>query len=86
MIFFDIKNQVHDANGVDDPNLWNWTMLNGVYYPTYKLEKDYVHRLIRNWMNINKLPKVSLEEIPANLFYDEMLDKRNFFMYLLDNI
>lgn len=36
--FSEIKNCVHDSSGIDEPNEWFWTKINGIYYPVKKIE------------------------------------------------
>lgn len=35
--FDNVKNKVHDASGVENPNLYYWQEVKGVYYPSKKI-------------------------------------------------
>ena len=86
-LFIDISNNVHDASGIDNPNLYYWCLINGVYYPEKKLTETDYHEEVINFIDKFNLPEYSLFEIPIELFNTrELIKYRKFFLNIYNNI
>jgi hypothetical protein len=81
-LFFDIKNEVHDASGIEIPSKWWWKKLDNVYYPNCIVSEEEYHNEVYDFIVDNNLPENSLDEIDLDYFIGDLLDKRNFFMDL----
>lgn len=62
-LFLDISNQVHDASGIEDPQMYWWANQFGVWYPQYLIEEDQFNEYARNFLDELDL-QCSLDEIP----------------------
>jgi hypothetical protein len=62
--FNEIKNEVHDSSGVEDPHMYWWTNLFGVWLPHHKIEELEFHEFVKEFLDFFKLPQMSLDEIP----------------------
>jgi len=85
-LFIDVKNKVHDASGVENPQNFYWGKsipTSDVYYPIREVEEDEVHEEIRDFMSISNLPTISLDEVELECFTKEQREKRDFFMSIL---
>lgn len=85
-LFFDIKNGVHDASGIEVPSKWWWKKSGNVYYPNCIISEEEYHNEVYNFIVDNGLPENSLDEIDLDYFIGGLLDKRNFFMDLFYQI
>lgn len=81
-LFFDIKNEIHDASGIETPSKWWWKKVGNVYYPNCLVSEEEYHNEVYNFIDNNRLPEGSLDEIDLDCFSGDLLDKRNFFMDL----
>jgi len=48
--------------------------------------EDYLHNEINDWINENNLPMMSLDEIPIELFNEEQLKKRDYYLNKFFNL
>lgn len=84
--FINIMNKVHDASGLDSPQLYYWERgsNNSCYYPTRKITSDELHEEIRTWMEDNNLPECSLDELTLEDLTPTQRIYRNFFLNIFD--
>ncbi len=67
LLFLEAQNLVHDASGLSDPNLYWWEIdRNGVCYPVSKITESELHAAIQMWIEHEKLPNLSLDELPIH--------------------
>lgn len=86
-LFIDIKKFVFDASGIENPNLYFWGNQSGtinVYYPIREVEYDDLNEIVRDFISVNNLPMLSLDEIDIELFNDKTILYRNFYLALYD--
>ena len=81
-LFFDVKNEIHDASGIGTPSKWWWKKVGNVYYPDCLISEEEYHTEVYDFIVDNGLPEDSLDEINLTCFREDLLDKRNFFMDL----
>lgn len=80
-LFIDIKNKIHDASGIDRPQNYYWHKINNQYYPLREIEEDEIHEEIREFLYEHEnIPEISLDEIPLDVFTEEQMERRDFFM------
>ena len=75
-LFIDVKNKIHDASGVEDPDVWYWgrTSLTMIYYPVQKLTEADVSVKVKSWMD--EMGIVSIDEVYAKeLTYEESIKR-----------
>lgn len=84
-LFFEIKNQPHDASGVIRPQTYYWEKTNGIYFPVRQMTEDEMHELVREFINDNdNLPQKSLDEIKLKDFTPSQLKYREFLLSLFN--
>lgn len=63
-LFIEISNQVHDASGIEDPQMYWWANQFGVWYPQYPIEEDDYHGYVVDFLTETGLFPYSLDEVP----------------------
>ena len=81
-LFIDVKNKVHDASGIENPNQFYWTKVSDIYFPIKEISEEELHEEIRDFIDENNLPQISLDEIDLNKFNEKQMEYRNFLMDL----
>lgn len=81
-LFYDIMNDVHDASGISDPDIFMWGITNGVYYPVGRVTEDEYHTLVHEWMDEVNLPMVSLDDVDFDLLTSEIQQKADWLLKL----
>lgn len=83
-LFIDVKDMVHDASGIENPQNYYWgctTYSVKVYYPIRELTVDEIHEEIRDFVDdCDNLPTQSLDEIDLDLFTKKQRERRDFFL------
>jgi hypothetical protein len=85
-LYIDIKNEVRDESGIEHPQkyLWGKVYESGPNYPIRELSEDDIHEEIRNFIDKNNLPQISLDEIPTHGLNSQQLEYIDFFNNLLN--